>query len=420
MSRLDELIAELCPDGVEYVPLRCCLHKVEKIKWKTKPEGDYQYIDLTSVDRDTHLISETQTINYSNAPSRAQQIVKTGDILLGTTRPMLKRYCMIPESYSGQICSTGFCVLRANKEIVLSRWLYHYISSSDFFNHVEIYQRGASYPAISDTDVKLYEIPLPPLEVQREIVRILDAYSDWVAELTDRLAAELDTRKKQYEYYRDDLLTFTENHPFAELCPDGVEYKTLGEVAKCCAGATPKTGVAKYWENGTIPWMSSGEVNKGIIFDTDVKITELAYESCSTKLVPANTVVVALAGQGKTRGKVARTRIELCTNQSLCSIIPHPILDSDYLYFYLDSQYRQLRAISTGDGSRGGLNLKMIRKYKIPLPPLEVQREIVRILDAYSEKVAELTDRLAAELDARKKQYEHYRDQLLTFEKKNA
>ena len=197
-----------------------------------------------------------------------------------------------------------------------------------------------------------------------------------------------------------------------QLCPNGVEYKKIDEVAECLAGATPKTSIPAYWENGTIPWMSSGEVNNKVIYKTGAKITQKGYESCSTKMVPPNTVVVALAGQGKTRGAVAITRIELCTNQSLCSIITTSELLPDFLYHYLNGQYNKLRDISSGDGTRGGLNLKMIKNFLVPVPPLEVQREIVRILDNFTELTTELT----AELTARKKQYEYYRDRLLAFD----
>ena len=197
----------------------------------------------------------------------------------------------------------------------------------------------------------------------------------------------------------------------AKLCPNGVEYKEIGSFAECYAGATPKTGVSVYWENGTIPWMSSGEVNNQVIYQTEKRITQQAYDECSTKLVPPNTVVVAMAGQGKTRGLVAITRIELCTNQSLCSIVTDGTVQSDYLYYFLQSQYQQLRSISSGDGTRGGLNLKMIRSYVVPVPPLEIQREVVEVLDKFALLTAELT----AELEKRKKQYEHYRDKLLNF-----
>jgi len=196
-----------------------------------------------------------------------------------------------------------------------------------------------------------------------------------------------------------------------QLCPDGVEYKPIGSFAQCVAGATPNSNDPSLWD-GNIPWMSSGEVNKRIIRSTDRCITQRGFDSCSTKMIPAGAVVVALAGQGKTRGTVARTRIELCTNQSLCAIISDANVDSNFLFHYLVSQYNNLRAVSSGDGTRGGLNLKMIREYRVPFPPLEVQREIARILDQFTTLEAELE----AELEARRAQYEHYRNHLLSYE----
>ena len=199
-----------------------------------------------------------------------------------------------------------------------------------------------------------------------------------------------------------------------ELCPNGVEYKRIGDFAMCFPGATPKTTHPEYWENGTIPWMSSGEVNQEEVTFTEKKITPKGYDETSTKMVPVGTVVIALAGQGKTRGKVAITRIPLCTNQSLCAIVVDETVISKYLFHYLRSQYARIREISSGDGTRGGLNLKMIRAYVVPVPPIEVQEEIVRILDSYTEKIDELTQNLMTEITARNTQYGYYRDKLLT------
>ena len=196
---------------------------------------------------------------------------------------------------------------------------------------------------------------------------------------------------------------------------NNVIYRKLGEVAELYAGATPKTSNSDYWTNGTIPWMSSGEVNLGQVFYTEKKITQLGYDSCSTKIVPKNTVVVALAGQGKTRGTVAITRIELCTNQSLCSIIPNEYVKSDFLYHFLKGQYQTLRNISSGNGTRGGLSLKILKDFEIPVPPLETQKRIVSILDKFETLANSLSDGLPAEIEARKKQYEYYRDKLLDF-----
>ena len=193
------------------------------------------------------------------------------------------------------------------------------------------------------------------------------------------------------------------------LCPTGVHFRTLGEMADVVSGATPSKAVAEFWADGTIPWLSSGEVNKGTIYEADTLISQAGYDSCSTRMMPAGSVVMALAGQGKTRGTVARTRIECCTNQSLATIVPNEDLDSDFLFHYLRTQYTRLRDVSSGDGTRGGLNLAMIRAYRIPVPPAQVQREIVRILDQFTQLEAELE----AELETRQQQYAYYRDSLV-------
>jgi type I restriction enzyme S subunit len=210
---------------------------------------------------------------------------------------------------------------------------------------------------------------------------------------------------------------------FMEKLLDGAstEWKRLGEVAtKIYSGGTPDTKVGEFWEQGTIPWMSSGEVNQKTVYRTEKFISAEGLKNSSARPVPANSVVIALAGQGKTRGKVARTRIELTTNQSLAAIVCDPRkLSADYVFHFLESQYENLRQISSGNSGRGGLNLKLISDYRVPIPcpddsekSLAIQGEIVRILDTFTELTAELT----AELAGRKKQYNHYRDQLYCFE----
>ncbi|MCQ7033492.1 restriction endonuclease subunit S [Escherichia coli] len=200
-----------------------------------------------------------------------------------------------------------------------------------------------------------------------------------------------------------------------------VEWFPLGKVAKkIYSGGTPDTKKTEYWEHGTIPWMSSGEVNLKTIKETETFITEDGLNNSSAKFVPENSIVMALAGQGKTRGKVARTRIKLTTNQSLAAItFDERKINSDYIFHFLETQYDNLRQISSGNSGRGGLNLQMISAYKAPIPcpenpekSLTIQSEIVRILDKFTALTAELT----AELTMRKKQYNYYRNQLLSFE----
>ena len=154
------------------------------------------------------------------------------------------------------------------------------------------------------------------------------------------------------------------------------DLRKISSFAKCIAGATPDTKNHEYWDNGTIPWLSSGEVNKKRITSTDKFITPLGYQKTSTKMLPIKTVIVALAGQGKTRGTVAITEKEVCTNQSLAGIITDNTVDSEYLFYYLETQYDNLRILSSGDGTRGGLNLQLINDYLVPTPSLDKQKFI--------------------------------------------
>ena len=154
---------------------------------------------------------------------------------------------------------------------------------------------------------------------------------------------------------------------------------TIGEFANCFAGATPSTSHPEYWENGRIRWMSSGEVHKGHVEDTDSRITELGYKSASTRMVPIHSIVIAIAGQGKTRGTVAITEVDLCTNQSLCAIVPDERVNYSYLYHNLQGRYLELRGLSGDVNGRGGLNLKIIQKIPVILPPIEKQQQFASI-----------------------------------------
>ena len=205
MSKIDDMIAELCPDGVEYKRLDEISSKANNIRWKDKPGESKFYVDLSSVDVLTHRIGELVEVDESSAPSRAKQIIQSGDLIFATTRPTQMRCCVVPDELDGQLCSTGYCVLRINRGFD-NRFVFHVLTSDSFKMYLQENQSEGNYPAISDRCLRRYEIPVPPIEIQREVVRILDSFAE--------LEAELEARKKQYAYYRDRLLAFgnTEMH----------------------------------------------------------------------------------------------------------------------------------------------------------------------------------------------------------------
>ena len=415
MSKLEELIQRYCPDGVERKPLGEVCNIKGRIGFRGYTRNDQVKEGEGALSLSPSNIQEGQ-MDYSKgtyitwAKYEESPEIKTynGDIILCKTASVGKVALVKDLPYKATI-NPQLVVL---KDIKCNASFLTYVLGTDDIQRKIISMAGVgSVPNIPQKALAEIEIPIPPLPVQEEIVRVLDTFTELQAELQ----AELQKRLQQYNYYRDNLLSdFTpEQEPR--------EY-TLEEITTdIYSGATPSKEKRDYWENGTIPWMSSGEVNLGQVYEVEGRITQLGYDKCSTRMVPEGSVVIALAGQGKTRGTVAILRTSVCTNQSLAALVPNPaIVSGEYLYYYLKTQYSKLREVSSGDGTRGGLNLKMLRSYKVLVPSLKTQAQIVSILDRFETLTNDLTAGLPAEIEKRRQQYEYYRDKLLTFKRKEA
>ena len=412
MSRLADLINELCPDGVEYKPLDevAELKRGSGMPKKMFTDAGVPAIHYGHIYTKYGIYTKVAAAYVDKANSQKLTLVYPGDLVVANTSENLEDVGKAVTWLGESVAVTGGHATVVRSSVMNTVFLSYYFRTEEFSRKKQRYSRGTKVIELSAVNLAKILIPVPPLEVQCEIVRILDQFTTLEAELE----AELEARQAQYEYYRNQLLSYD---ALVSRCPNGVQYKSIGSFSKCVAGATPNSKNPSLWD-GDIPWMSSGEVNKKTVYSTNRFITQLGFDSCSTKMVPAGAVVIALAGQGKTRGTVARIRIELCTNQSLCAIITDKTVDSDYLFHYLSGQYDNLRAVSSGDGTRGGLNLKMIRAYKVPVPPIEEQRRIADVLDRFDMLVNDISSGLPAEIAARRAQYEYYRDRLLSFTEK--
>ena len=192
---------------IKWMKLKDVCIKPNNIKWKYTT-SQYRYIDLSSVDIRTHSIISAIKIDKTSAPSRAQQIVQENDVIFATTRPLQMRACIIPAAYSGDICSTGYCVLRADRNILLPKFLFFSMTTSTFKIYLSNNLTLGNYPSISNSALMGYEIPVPPIAEQQKIVSILDRFDTLTNDLTSGLPAEMEKRRQQYEYYRDRLLTF--------------------------------------------------------------------------------------------------------------------------------------------------------------------------------------------------------------------
>ncbi len=268
--------------------------------------------------------------------------------------------------------------------------------------------RKASIPRLSPSVIKDLEIPVPPLPVQEEIVRILDKFTELQAELQ----AELQKRKLQYNYYLDNLLSFNRGGWQAE-----VRWMKMSEVClKISSGGTPSRKNGAYFK-GNIPWLRTQEVDWNNIFDTAISITEDAIKNSSAKLIPENCVIIAM--YGATAGKACINQIPLTTNQACCNLqINAKIALYKYVYYWVCKNYEKIKSL--GQGSQNNINAQIVKDYPIPVPSLADQQKIVSILDRFDRLTNDLSSGLPAEMEKRRQQYEYYRDKLLTFKRKGA
>lgn len=281
---------------------------------------------------------------------------------------------------------------------LIPKFLYHYLLEKQEI--LFSLKKGSGVPHVYPKDVSKILIPIPPIEIQEKIVQILDKFTDYVRELT--------SRKKQYSYYRDNLLSFED-----EVCQ--VEWKTIQDISvKIVTGVTPKKSCEDYYLKGTIPWLRTNEVKFNTITTTEKYVTERAVEETGLKWISPNSIIIAISGA--TAGRVAMNRIPLTTNQHCCSIsVDERIVNYKYLYYWLVNQNRQI--LSLKQGARGDINMSMIKSLKLPVPSLEIQSRIIQVLDNFDTVCNDLNSGLPKEIELRQKQYEYWRDRLLDFSK---
>ena len=403
-SKLDQLIAELCPDGVEYKKLKevATIGRGGSFQKKDYVVSGIPCIHYGQIYTLYGLFIE-ETANFiSDEVATKQKKAITNDIIMAVTSENMEDVCKcVAWLGEGEVAVSGHTAIIHHT--LDPKYLVYYFHSSMFYNQKVKLAHGTKVIEVKPDSLGEIKLPVPPLEVQREIVRVLDNFTFLTAELT----AELTARRKQYEYYRDKMI-FTENIPLVEL---------RSVVKSYCAGATPKKGNKLFYENGTIPWIRTQDVHFNEINEVGSYITEAAVEQTAAKWIPENCVIVAISGASA--GRCAINKIKATTNQHcLNMVIDDTKALYQYVYYCVAARYNEL--LSRKQGARGDLNSSLILGITIPLPTLEKQKKIVSKLYNFNKLLSDISVGLPAEIAARQKQYEYYRDKLLTFKELDA
>lgn len=418
MSKLDELIRELCPDGVEYKTLGEIAVDIYRGAGITRDQVTVEGAPCVRYGEiyTTYGVWFDKCVSHTDeAKLTSKKYFEYGDVLFAITGESVDDIAKCCAYIGHEKCLAGgdIVVLKHNQD---PKYLSYVLATTDARQQkskgkVKSKVVHSSVPAIREI-----KVPIPPIEIQREIVRILDDYTENIVELQNQLTAEITARQKQYEFYRDKLLTFdvlrggTIDFDREILC-------RIADLGKWSGGKTPSMAEKKYWESGTIPWVSSKDVKQPILSDTIDHITNAAVDEASMTVYPAGSVaIVTRSGILRHTFPVTYISFETTVNQDIKILVTKEGISSRYVSHVLQAYGESIRRTTKKQGGTvDSLDFQKVLAYKIPVPPLDVQNRIVNVLDNFEKICSDLNIGLPAEIEARQKQYEYYRDKLLTF-----
>ena len=383
MNKLKELINKLCPNGVKFEELKeICMVSIGEFVHKNKQREDAKYPVFNGGISNTGFYDE-----YNNEGNKI--LISARGANAGFINKIESRY------WAGNSC---YSIDVKDKSSINWLYVYYYLKNNE--KNLLGQQQTGSIPAISKKQIESFKIAVPPLEVQCEIVHILDDFTLLSAELS----AELKAREKQYDYYTEKIWSYLENEKRVRL-------DTICEIGDGLHG-TPE------YENNTKLWFINGnnlENGRIIINKSTKEISNKSYNKYNGNY-KIGTILMSING---TIGKIAYytgEKIILGKSAAYFEVIEENTVCNKYLYYYLQSK----KALQYFENNKTGstiknLGLKALREMKIPFPNRGKQEEIAGKLEKLDKLCNDISEGLPAEIEARQKQYEYYRDKLLTF-----
>lgn len=363
-----------------------------------RPDEEFDYIDVSSVSNETYEIKTTQRLMGRDAPSRARRLVRSGDVLFATIRPTLQRIAVVPPELDGQVCSTGYFVLRPCSEID-HRFLFYSLFTEQFMSSMEDLQKGASYPAVTDAEVRAQLLSYPPLPEQQRIVAILDETFEGIATAKANAEKGLQNARELFESHLQSVFT-QRGHGWVST--------TIGNSCVLKSGTTVPVSIEKSY--GDIPYVKVAEMSlpdnqNGITTSirflnrTDVK---------AGWLIPAGAVIFPKRGGAILTNKKRLALVDMCADLNIMSVIPTDKLTPEFLYFYFLTV--DMRKLGTGS------SIPQINNYDIA--PLEIAfpestrkqveiAEFIRSLETECQALESVYQRKLVALDDLKKSLLH-------------
>jgi len=330
---------------------------------------------MTAVDERSGTISAVLIRPYSEV-KRGYTFVREGDVLFAKITPCMQngKHAIARGLTDGVgFASTEFHVVRPGNE-VHAAWVHHFLRQPAVLNSaVRSFTGSAGQQRVPPDFLRALELPVPPMSEQLRVLRILSEQ----LEAMERARAAAEARLEAAALVSAAYL----RKVFESAAARGWRRKRIRDIAECCSGATPSRHRPEYFR-GAIPWVKTGELRDDLIESTDEHVTEVALRETSLRLLPAGTLLVAMYGQGQTRGRTGLLAGPATTNQACFAVLPNPSeFDPAYLQLWFRYSYLRIRGRSEGrGGNQPNLSGALLGSEEVPLPPLEQQRRVVDVV----------------------------------------
>lgn len=381
------------PEGWVWVKLNEICISVERANTIINPLDKISYIDIKSVNNKTNTIDFFNEIEWINAPSRAQQIVKKGDLLFSSVRPYLKNIAYVASNHHNQIASTGFCVIRPI--LVDPKYIFYYIISEPFVSSVNKLAKGTSYPAVTNSVVMSQQIPLTSLQHQKLIVaKIEELFSE-----LDKSVESLEKAKRQLEIYRRVLLKDAFKGKLTKKWRKVGEWKLvkIEELCRVVRGGSPRPAGDPRYYNGSIPFLKVADLTKDDkTYVISYKYTIKEAGLSRTRLIPKNTLL--LSNSGATLGVPKITNIEATINDGIAAFLGLDERILKYMYYFWRSKTQELRLMSQGAG-QPNLNTTIISNVLFPKCSFEEMDLITREIESQFSLIDKLDSTIVSSLN---------------------
>ena len=314
-------------------------------------QSEYLMLSSKNIDDDFITLDSPRFLSHSDyIAENKRTTVSEGDLLM-TIVGTIGRVAIVPEELKGICLQRSVAVIKPEREVVNNRYLMYQLQNMRPFLEKEA--RGVAQKGIYLKQVSQLDIKLPELEHQMQIVKVLDKASKLIF-LRRQQLAKLDELVKARFVEMFGVVHNSVLYPY-------VPVKSFTSVV---SGGTPNRNVSEFWNNGSIRWVKTTELQNNVICNTDEKITQAGLDNSSAKIIPPNTVLIAMYGQGKTRGMTGYTSIECATNQACACILPCEQFNQNYLWRYMILSYDKLRDMAKG-GNQPNLNIGIIKNFPV-------------------------------------------------------